>query len=272
MRRDVQAAPLLDKSRRVIVLVPAQRHACHRRESAPPSVKRGIPFGGPRRLPHRRVDHQPVAVLHQHVPAVTSAWLLCPPLLRASLRVGIGRRGMRGVACASRRESSPSDCRDRPAAAARRRPSVLKLFRLAQASSNVPSTVKCSSDSKCCALRLRPAPAGRTAPRTSAVQQPVPILGEHRRVPDRVIHVQADKPAEQQVVVQLLHQHPLAANRVQHLQQQGPQQLLRRNRRPPDRRVHARELLATTSPERASVIWRMARSGWSAGTRCSGDT
>jgi hypothetical protein len=34
-------------------------------------------------------------------------------------------------------------------------------------------------------------------------------------------------------VVELLHQHPLAADGEQDLQQQGPQQLLGRNRRPP---------------------------------------
>jgi len=31
------------------------------------------------------------------------------------------------------------------------------------------------------------------------------VLGEHSHVPDRVLHVQALEPAEQQVVVQLLH-------------------------------------------------------------------
>src|SRR5260221_12856593 len=41
------------------------------------------------------------------------------------------------------------------------------------------------------------------------------------------------KPAKQEVVIELLHQKPLAAHRVQHLQQQRAQQLLRRNRRPP---------------------------------------
>ena len=39
----------------------------------------------------------------------------------------------------------------------------------------------------------------------------------HRRV--------ADEPPEQQVVVQLFHQHAFAANRVQHVQQKRPQKL-----------------------------------------------
>ena len=41
---------------------------------------------------------------------------------------------------------------------------------------------------------------------------------------------QADQPAEQQVVAELLNQHPLGANAVDRLQQQGQQQLFWRNR------------------------------------------
>ena len=62
-----------------------------------------------------------------------------------------------------------------------------------------------------------------------------------RRRPDRVVHAEPHEPAKQQVVIQLLHQLPLAADRVQGLQQQGPQQLLRRNRRPAEVRVQRAE-------------------------------
>jgi hypothetical protein len=55
------------------------------------------------------------------------------------------------------------------------------------------------------------------------VQQPVAILAEHRVIPHRVVDLQTDKPAEQQVVVELFHQQPLAAHRIKHLQQQRPQ-------------------------------------------------
>ncbi len=75
-----------------------------------------------------------------------------------------------------------------------------------------------------------------------ARQQPLAVLGEHRRHPDRVVHPETDEPPEQKVVVELLHQHPLAADGEQDLQQQGPQQLLGRNRRPPDLRVQRLEL------------------------------
>jgi len=64
-----------------------------------------------------------------------------------------------------------------------------------------------------------------------AVQQPLAVLGEHGRVPHQLVHVQANEPAEEQVVVELLQQLPLAADRIQDLEQLGPQ-LLRRDRRP----------------------------------------
>ncbi len=51
-------------------------------------------------------------------------------------------------------------------------------------------------------------------------------------MPERIIRIEADKPAEQQVVVQLFHQHPLRADAVDRLQQQGQQQLLGRDRGP----------------------------------------
>ncbi len=59
----------------------------------------------------------------------------------------------------------------------------------------------------------------------------------HRRLEqlaqaDQVVgdHVQDDRPAEQQVVVELLKQQPLRADSTKRLLQRGQQQLLRRNR------------------------------------------
>ena len=80
-------------------------------------------------------------------------------------------------------------------------------------------------------------------------QQALPVLGEHRRVPDPVIHAEAHEPAEQQVVVQLLHELPLAPDRVQPLQQQGAEQLLGRDRWAPGLRIQPREL-GREPPER----------------------
>jgi hypothetical protein len=60
----------------------------------------------------------------------------------------------------------------------------------------------------------------------------ITVLGESGRMPDRFIGAEADKPTKQQVVVQLLDQHPLRADAVDRLQQQCQQQLLGRDRGP----------------------------------------
>ena len=75
-----------------------------------------------------------------------------------------------------------------------------------------------------------------------AFEQPFAVLGEDRCVPDRRIHRQADKPAEQQIIVKLLHQLPLGADRIEGLKQQRPQQLLRRDGRASQLRVQTLEL------------------------------
>ena len=49
-------------------------------------------------------------------------------------------------------------------------------------------------------------------------------------MPDRVIGIEPDEPAEQQVEIQLLNQHPFGADPVDSLQHQGQKQLLRRDR------------------------------------------
>ena len=74
------------------------------------------------------------------------------------------------------------------------------------------------------------------------VQQPIAILREGRRRPHRVVDPQAHEPAKQQVVIQLLHQLPLAADGVERLQQQRAQQPLRRNRRAPEMDIQPAQL------------------------------
>ena len=72
-------------------------------------------------------------------------------------------------------------------------------------------------------------------------EQPIPVLGEHRRIPDGIVRREAHKPAVQEIVVELLHELPLAPDGVEHLEQQGAQQLLRRNRGTADGRVQPPE-------------------------------
>src|SRR5579884_1440310 len=86
----------------------------------------------------------------------------------------------------------------------------------------------------------------------------LPVIREHRAVPDRVVHVQTHEPAEQQVVViiELLHQQSLPANRIEAMQQQRPQHFFRRERGPSPTASMAsnrRESRFST----ASTIWRI---------------
>ena len=65
-----------------------------------------------------------------------------------------------------------------------------------------------------------------------ALEQPVPVLGKHGRIPDGIVHGQPNEPAEQEVVVQLLHELPLTPNAVELLQEQRAEELFRRDRGP----------------------------------------
>ncbi len=60
-------------------------------------------------------------------------------------------------------------------------------------------------------------------------QQPVAVLREHGRDPDGIVNPEAHEPAEQQVIIHLLHELPLGADRVEDLQQAGPDQTFRRD-------------------------------------------
>ncbi len=51
-------------------------------------------------------------------------------------------------------------------------------------------------------------------------------------MPDRIIRAQANKPAKQEVVIELLQQQPLRSDPVERLQQRGQQKLLRWHRWP----------------------------------------
>ena len=135
---------ILHERLRVIVLVAAQRdHA----------VGRGACGPGPRRLPLRRsgrrgearIHDQAVPVLHQHMPQETQLGLLARRLL-VQPRLRIGRRGVRGIGPPLATEVHAGIARIIRRRHGRGVALRLKLFWPAQASINVPSTVKCSSD------------------------------------------------------------------------------------------------------------------------------
>ena len=63
-------------------------------------------------------------------------------------------------------------------------------------------------------------------PHDVVIEEPVTVFGERGGMPDRIVGAQSDKPAEQQVVVELLQQKPLGADPVERLQQRSQHQLL----------------------------------------------
>ena len=69
------------------------------------------------------------------------------------------------------------------------------------------------------------------------VEQVVTILRETAVIPHLVIHIKTDKPAIEQLVVNVLEQLTLETNQVQRLDQTGAQEMLRQNRRAPHVRV-----------------------------------
>src|SRR5262249_25377749 len=78
---------------------------------------------------------------------------------------------------------------------------------------------------------------GQKLPRHVCFKQPIAVLREHPRNPYRLVHAETNEPAVEQVVVELLHQLPLRADGIERLQQERPQQSLRRDRRPAAVRV-----------------------------------
>src|SRR6516165_1588593 len=73
--------------------------------------------------------------------------------------------------------------------------------------------------------------AGHELTGNIAVQQTVPVLAENCGIPDQVVHRQADEPAEQKIVFELLHQQAFRTHGIERLEQKRSQQPFRRDRR-----------------------------------------
>ena len=175
---------------------------------------RRILLGGRLRgFPHEARHDQSVTILHQQISAIAQLGLLAVPFaVPAALpdRFSIRASGL----SASPHENSPWDSPDPPAEThpVSLSPSA-ENFSLSQASSNVPSTVKCSSEGSIPSGALAPLPAPEI-PATSASSKRsrffVNTVASHT---GSSVQIQPHEPAEQQVVVHLFHQQPLAPHR-----------------------------------------------------------
>ena len=62
------------------------------------------------------------------------------------------------------------------------------------------------------------------------LEEPLPVLREYGRIPDGIVQGEPHEPAEQEVVVELRHQLPLAPDAGAGVEQERAQELLRRDR------------------------------------------
>src|SRR5215467_469480 len=115
-----------------------------------------------------------------------------------------------------------------------------KLFMLAQASISVPSTEKCS-------LESRPRTCGRFRTLLMNLRAISPSNRRSRFLQktvasqNHVVHRQADEPAEQKIVFELLHQQAFRTHGIERLEQKRSQQPFRRDRRPALSRIKLAE-------------------------------
>lgn len=91
-------------------------------------------------------------------------------------------------------------------------------------------------------------------------EQAIAVLGEDRRHPNRIVRREPDEPAVEQIVIQLLHELPLAPNGVEYLQQERAEELLGRNRGATDGRIQRLKARGELDKE-GSTSRRMSRSG-----------
>ena len=90
---------------------------------------------------------------------------------------------------------------------------------------SVPSTEKCSSDKQRRHVLVRQ-DRGQELAGDIGVQEPVAVLRKHGWHPHRIVNAKPHEPAEQEIVLHLLHELALRADREQDLDQSGAQQPL----------------------------------------------
>src|SRR3984893_18400218 len=226
MRCAAALATADDEIRRVVVLVAAHGATWssivinHLEGSG--ALSSAVSFG------QLRIDDERIAILHHQVPHMAQLCLLAGTFTKQP-GIGVCGRAMRVILAFLAMEVALGIA---PSARCRRVAAVLRHETLHAG----PSLNQCAVDREVLARQqladLRQVEdSGHELARNIAVEQPIPVLAEHGGVPYRVIGGEANKPAEQQVIVKLLHQLPLRPNRVERLQQQRSQQALRRDRR-----------------------------------------
>ena len=215
-------------------------HRAARSGIAVDHIKGGGELGRAGGLGQPGIDNEIVAVLGHHMTHVTELGLLAEPFAEQP-SIGVCGRTMRIVRAFLTTEVTLGVA---PAAARRRRFAVRLRHKTLHAGPGLDQRAvnrEVLARQKCVDLR-QVQHTGKELGRDIAIEQAIPVLAEHGGIPDRIVGRQSDEPAEQQIVVELLHQLPFRAHRVKRLQQQRPQQSLRRDRWPTVARVQLVEV------------------------------
>ena len=227
VRRHFARSAIPHKVAHVVTLVGAERLGVTTRYAIE-QVQRTCAFGETVGMADHGPNHQARAVLHQDVPLITKDGSALPTLTEQA-RIRIGARFMRVVAAPL---TLPVGVDIATTAGWRVVRTVLGPEALVAGPRLDQRAIDREVFSGQQPLLVGQAhDFGKERFDYFVLKQTIAVLREHRVVPDGVFDGEADEPAEQQVVAHLLHQHALAAHRVQHLQQQRAQQLLGRDRR-----------------------------------------
>src|SRR5271169_120634 len=230
---DVHPAQFSHEFSGVVILVSSQRHSLSRRDGFR-HQQRSIPLRSSVRLGQKGLDQKPVAVLHHYMSHIAQLRLAASGL-RPQPGIGIRCRLMRLVLSLFPFKVDRSSWSSGLPTPILWSETLLTGPGLNQRSVHREMFIRHERPRSL----QHPREKGR---RDLLVQQSLPVLAVHRVIPHHLVHLHPHEPPEQQVVLQLLDQHSLAAYRIENLQQQGPKQPLRRYRWPPHVGVQLRKL------------------------------
>lgn len=233
--RDPESAQFPDKWFRIVAFVAAKGYPAG---SPGELLHHGLcrfAFAGTRCCCHLGSDDETTAILHQGVPLVAELGFFGLPLA-VELGIGIGDGSMGFVS----KLLSLEVHRLVSAATTGRRWPILGFEALDGGPGFDEGTVngKVLAGQKALAFRLGQYP-GQELSGNLGTDQPFAVLGKAGMVPDLLFQAHAEEPAEQEVVVDLFHQLPVAADGIENHQQLGLQELLRRDRRSAGCCIHA---------------------------------
>ena len=189
----------------IVVLIAAHRAAGS--DTVLDHIERGLTLRRAVRLGHPGINDEPVAVLRHQMSHVTELGFLARALAEQP-GIWIAGRGMRVVLALLAMEIAFSIASTAAGLAlARRRIAALFWYKALHAGPGLDQRAihREVLAGKQLAYLRKVQHLSEELGRDIAREQPIPVLAEYRRIPHRIVRRQPDKPAEQQIVVELLH-------------------------------------------------------------------